>query len=108
MPVGVVDPMLLTLLAAGSSLTVLTSAVLAAGRARAGLGGYIIACSIGFAMAALNGWAVYKVGGLLALRSRSWSTTRQEWSGRVFTFVMVVWLPFAAFLGDQVASAFLR
>jgi hypothetical protein len=100
--------MLLTLLAATSSVTFLISAVLAARHANAPLGDYVVAIVIGLLLAACNAWMVYKAGGILADLTKSWSQSRQEWAGRAFFLVMLLWIPFAAFFGDWVTLAAIR
>lgn len=100
--------MLLTLLAAVSSVTLLVSAVLAARHEHAALGGYLLAIVVGLLLAACNAWMIYKAGNLLANRTSSSSKPRQEWFGRAFFLVILLWLPLAAFIGGWVASAVMR
>ena len=100
--------MLLTLLTFTSSATFLTSAVLAARHANVAVGNYIVAVIIGLLLAACNAWMVYKAGDILAGLTKSWSKSRQEWSGRAFFLMMLLWMPFAAFIGDWVTSAAIR
>jgi len=100
--------MLLTLLAALSSATFFASAVLAARHEHAALVGYILAVVTGLLLATGNGWAVYRAGTLLANLTSSSSKARQDWWGRAFFLLILLWLPLAAYLGDRVSSAVIR
>jgi hypothetical protein len=100
--------MLLTLLTAASSVTFFASAVLAAKHEHATLGGYLMATLVGLALAGCNAWGIYKVGDVLAHQTGSSSKARQEWSGKAFFLVILLWLPFAAFVGNWAASAVMR
>jgi len=100
--------MLLTLLAAVSSVTFLASAVLAAKNTHAAIGGYVLAIIIGLLLAACNAWVVYKAGERVANLTSSSSQSRQEWFGRAFFLAILLWLPLAAFLGNWVALAVMR
>jgi len=100
--------MLLTLLAASSSVTFLASAVLAAKHEHAALGGYLLAVLVGLLLAACNAWVIYRAGDRLAGATASSSKARQEWFGRAFFLVFLLWLPLAAFLGNWVTLAVMR
>ena len=100
--------MLLTLMTASSSVTFFVSAVLVAKHVNASLGGYLMAILVGLLLAVCNAWTVHKVGEILAKLTSSWSKSRQDWCGRAFFIAMLLWLPFAAFLGDWVTSAAMR
>lgn len=100
--------MLLTLLAAVSSVTFFASAVLAAKHEHAALGGYLMATLVGLVLAPCNAWVIYKAGDALAHLTASSSKARQEWSGRAFFLVILLWLPFVAFVGNWAASAAMR
>ncbi len=100
--------MLVTIMTASSSLTFFVSAVLAARHAHAGLGDYVLAIIIGLVLAACNARMLYRAGDILADVTISWSLSRQELCGRGFFLVMLLWLPFAAFLGDWVTSLAMR
>jgi hypothetical protein len=90
--------MLLTLLAAVSSVTFLASAVLAAKNTHAAIGGYVLAIIIGLLLAACNAWVVYKAGEHVANLTSSSS----------FFLAILLWLPLAAFLGNWVALVVMR
>ena len=100
--------MLLTLLAALSSATFFASAVLAAKHEHATLGGYLLSIVVGLVLAACNAWAIYKAGAVLARVTASSPKARQEWSGRAFFLLILLWSPLAAFLGNWVTSAVMR
>jgi len=100
--------MLLTLMAAASSVTFFASAVLAAKHEHAALGGYLMATLVGLVLAACNFWLFYKAADVLARVTASSSEPRQEWAGKAFFLVFLLWVPLAAFVGDWVASAVLR
>jgi hypothetical protein len=100
--------MLLTLLTAASSVTFFVSAVLAVRHANASLGDYVVAIIIGLLLAACNAWVLYKSGDILANLTSSCSNSRQEWCGRGFFLAMMLWIPFAAFLGNWVTLSVIR
>lgn len=100
--------MLLTLLAATSSVILFASAVLAATHGHAAFGTYLLAIVVGLLLALCNGWIVYKAGDLLAKLTCSSSKRRQEWFGRAFFLVILLWLPVAAYVGSWVSSAVMR
>src|ERR1700691_5402267 len=100
--------MLLTLLTALTSATFFASAVLAAKHQHAAVGGYLLAIVVGLVLAACNGWVIYKAGAALAHVTASSSKTGQEWSGRAFFLLILLWLPLAAFLGNWMTSAVVR
>jgi hypothetical protein len=100
--------MLLTLMTAATSMTFLVSAVLAAKRAHAGPAGYVLAFLVGLTLASCNAWALYEAGDILARRTRSCPESQQDRTGRAFCFLLLLWLPATAFLGDWLAITTLR
>jgi hypothetical protein len=100
--------MLLTLLTATSSATFFASAVLTARHQHAALGGYVLAIIIGSLLAACNAYVLYKAGDVVASLTRSSSKSMQEWCGRAFFLVTLLWIPTAAFLGNWTTSAAMR
>ena len=97
--------MLLTLLMAASSATFLVSALLAARDDNPTVGKYAVAVLVGALLAAFNAWTVHKAGVLLADRTAALSQTRQEWAGKAFFLVMLMWLPAAALIGKLLTLA---
>ena len=100
--------MLLTLLMAVSSATFLLSAVLAANHEHARSGGYVLAIVAGILLAGCNGWILYRAADELANLTTSSSESLQEWWGRAFFLIVLLWVPVAAFLGDWVSSTLIR
>lgn len=100
--------MLLTLLTATASLTLFASAFLAARHAQAAPSGYLLATVIGLLLAVCNAWGEYRIADRLANLTGSWSQSQQDWWGRAFSVVMLLWLPIAAFIGTSLSCAALR
>jgi hypothetical protein len=96
--------MLLTLLTAVTSITIFTIAVITAKHAKAGLDGYAAAIIIGSSLAIGNAWMFYKLGGILADLTSSYSETQQEWLGRAFCLFALLWALVAAILTNLVTS----
>jgi hypothetical protein len=100
--------MLFTLMTAITSVSFFAGAMAAAKYAKVGLGGYVLAIIIGLSLAIGNAWMFYKLGGILADRTISYSETQQEWLGRAFYLFALLWLVVASILGNLVTSAVMR
>lgn len=100
--------MLLILMAAITSASFFGGALAAAIHAKAGLSGYTLATIIGLSLAICNALMIYKLGGILADRTISYSETQQEWFGRAFYVFSLLWLVIAAVIGNLVTAAAMR
>ena len=100
--------MLWTLLTVTSSATFLLGALSSARDGKVGFGGYAFAITVGLLLGACNAWTMYKVAGAVAGRSKRYSESVQEWCFRALYFAAMLWIPFAAFLGDWVTSVAMR
>ena len=89
--------MVWTLLTAMSSLTLFLSAVMAARGMHAGPVGYTMSVLLGIVLAVANAWLLERI-------VRSVST---RLLGLVYVGA-VIWIPFAAFVADRLASGALR
>jgi len=99
--------MLFTLLTLTSSVSVFVGAITAASEAKAKLGGYVLAITIGSLLAVCNAWTMHKVVELLVGHPSRYSESR--WSLHVFFFVVVcVWAPLWTILTMWITSTFLR
>lgn len=96
------------LMTAVTSAGILGCAVAAAKYAKAGLGGYVLAIIIGSSLAICNAWGMYKILDIIADLTSSYSETQQEWLGRAFWLLILLWVLVAAFLADLVTSAVMR
>jgi hypothetical protein len=101
--------MLFTLVSATASTTFFAAALFAAKHANAGTRGYVLGIAVGLILAVLNFWTLYRVGDILAGVTKSRSEASQDRWGRAATFFLVaLWLPVAAFLGDWIATTAIR
>jgi len=99
---------LLELLSAMTSAAIFGGAVAPAIHAKAGIGGYALAIIIGSSLALCNAWMFYKLGGVLADLTSSYSETRQEWYGLVFCLFGLLWLLVGAVLTSLVTSVLMH
>jgi succinate dehydrogenase hydrophobic anchor subunit len=97
--------MLITLLAILSSTALLTCAMSAANVEHVGPGGYLLAAAIGLFLAVLNFWMIRKVARLLADSTSSLSQSLQEWVGKAFFLLCLIWIVCTGAIGFWVTSA---
>jgi hypothetical protein len=96
------------LMAALSSVTLLTCAVSAANIKHAGVGGYLLVTIIALPLAVSNIWVVHKAAGLVAGLTCSLSGPSQEWVGKAFILVWLIYAVCTGVIGSWAASAALR
>jgi hypothetical protein len=99
--------MLWTVLSLASSLALFVSAVLAATRTGAGVGWYTLVTTTGLLLGASNAWAFERVARIVENRSKRYSERAQEWHLGVVYFAALLWVPFAALVGEWAALAML-
>jgi hypothetical protein len=81
---------------------------LAARFEHAGPGGYLSAVVLGLLLAVANFWSVHKTGYLLARLTNSSSKALQDWMGKGFCFVFLLWAVCTEIIGFHAASVVLR
>ena len=96
------------LLNAMTSLMFFIGAMLAVRQVKTGFTGYSLAIAISLFLATCNAWVFDKVVDTLAHYTGSYTETQQEWCGRAFLLLILLWAPTAACLGKLVTTAVLR
>lgn len=96
---------LLELLTAMTSVAFFASSIATARYANPGIGGYTLATIIGLSLAISNAWMFYKLGGILANLTSTYSETKQEWCGRAFYLFALLWLVVGTILTSLATSA---
>ena len=85
----------------------LVGAILAAYLRHAKPFGMLSAVLLGIVLAGLNLWMVLKAGSFLAGRSHSNSESTQDFRGKVFCLVCLVWAGVAEYVGYKLVAAIL-
>jgi hypothetical protein len=100
--------MLLTLLTAISSGTLLVGAVTGAKYEHVGVGGYAVSVAIGLLLAAGNYWMVLQLAGRIAARVERHSQALYLWYLRALYVIAALWIPFGTLIGQKVTIGLLR
>jgi hypothetical protein len=100
--------MLWELLVAIGSVMFLVAGVQSARQVNAGPGGVALVVSIGILFALAYEWAAHKCADVFDNSKNRWTESAQKWGLRVMYFAPVLFLPFAALLGEYVSLTLLR
>ena len=100
--------MLWELLVAIGSVMFVVSAVQSARHASAGPGGFALVVAVGLILAVVYEWAAHNFTDAIDDRKNHWSESGQRWCLRGLYIGPVLFLPFAAILGEYVSLSLLR
>ncbi len=100
--------MLWELLVAIGSVTFVVSAVQSARYANTGPGGFALLVAVGLILAVVYEWAAHKFADAIDDRKNQWSESAQRWCLRGLYMGPVLFLPFAALLGEYLSLNLLR